>query len=300
LRQQALPREQWELIVVDNASRDPISGTYDLTWHPNGHHIFEGELGLAPARRRGIREATGALLVFVDDDNVLNPDYLSTAKKIALDWPQLGVWGSASIEPEFEQPPPAHMQRYLQYLALRNDKSPRWSSFFSIGESPPVGAGLCVRTEVVHAYLKLYEQPRGIRISGRKGNELGGAEDYEICLVACSLGLGIGQFPTLKLTHLIPKERVSDDYMTKVVEGSHSSISVLMYKWRGEVPASPYGPLNIIWFLRNMLNQRGFDRKMFLARWRGANRARRIIMTLEDDRAGKAAGEPAAPRNGEP
>ena len=51
--------------------------TWDMTWHPNGRHIFEGQLGVAYARQRGMREMSADLLVFVDDDNVLDPNYLA-------------------------------------------------------------------------------------------------------------------------------------------------------------------------------------------------------------------------------
>ena len=47
--------------------------------------------GLTYARLRGIKEASGDLLVFVDDDNVLDPDYLETVQRVAEEKPFLGV-----------------------------------------------------------------------------------------------------------------------------------------------------------------------------------------------------------------
>ena len=44
---------------------------------------FSERLGLTPARLRGIRESRGELLVFVDDDNVLERDYLEVALALA-------------------------------------------------------------------------------------------------------------------------------------------------------------------------------------------------------------------------
>src|SRR5688572_8492222 len=79
LRAQTLPLEKWELLLVDNASAEPLSGRVDLTWHPNARHIHEMSLGLTHARLRGIVEAGAGLLVFVDDDNVLKIDYLEYA-----------------------------------------------------------------------------------------------------------------------------------------------------------------------------------------------------------------------------
>ena len=83
LEAQTLPREKWELILVDNASVSDKAPRPDLSWHPQSRLVYEEELGLTPARLRGIRETTGDLLVFVDDDNVLDPDFLETAVRTA-------------------------------------------------------------------------------------------------------------------------------------------------------------------------------------------------------------------------
>src|SRR3954470_17804241 len=75
LRSQTLPVSDWELLLIDNATPEPLEKTVDLRWHPNGQVIREEQLGLAFARLRGIKESKSDLLVFVDDDNVLEPDY---------------------------------------------------------------------------------------------------------------------------------------------------------------------------------------------------------------------------------
>src|SRR5262245_61510732 len=96
LRNQNLSKDRWELLLVDNASDASLARAWDLSWHANARHAVETEIGLASARMRGIREASSDLLVFVDDDNVLNPDYLSEALRIKSEWPMLGVWGSGA------------------------------------------------------------------------------------------------------------------------------------------------------------------------------------------------------------
>ena len=82
LREQRLPYNQWELVVVDNRSDAPLADRLDLSWHPDFHNVREETLGLTAARLRGIRETTGDLLVFVDDDNVLDVDFLEIALRI--------------------------------------------------------------------------------------------------------------------------------------------------------------------------------------------------------------------------
>lgn len=92
LRGQTLPMEQWELLIIDNASQQPLTAaTWNLSWHPRARIVREEELGLSAARMRGMREAASELLVFVDDDNVLDSDYLAQALSIGSEWPRLGV-----------------------------------------------------------------------------------------------------------------------------------------------------------------------------------------------------------------
>lgn len=127
LEAQTLPRQRWELLLVDNASSDPVASHCDLSWHPHARHIREDELGLAAARLRGIREAAGDLLVFVDDDNLLAENYLQLALEIGAKLPHIGVWGG-QVHPIFEAPPPAWVASYLNLLACREFQFDRWSN----------------------------------------------------------------------------------------------------------------------------------------------------------------------------
>lgn len=238
LRAQTLPLHQWDLILIDNASDRPLAEQFDISWHPHARHVREPELGLAFARRRGIQEAAGSLLVFVDDDNILAPDYLEQALKIAREWPKLGAWGG-SISLECEILPPAHLKRFLPMLALREVDSPRWGNVPHCYDTVPWGAGMCVRAEVGAAYCE-YLRRTAVHVTGRRGKSLTGGEDVEICHVAAGLGYGTGLFPTLSLTHLIPKERLTLRYFIRCTEAGSLSEMLIDYQWRGIMPPSPF------------------------------------------------------------
>ena len=57
LRRQTLSFQRWALLLIDNASNEPLANRFDIGWHPNGRHVREDELGLTPARLRGIAES---------------------------------------------------------------------------------------------------------------------------------------------------------------------------------------------------------------------------------------------------
>jgi glycosyltransferase involved in cell wall biosynthesis len=272
VREQSLPKDSWELIVVDNLSAAPLASNWDLSWHPRARHVLESELGLSAARRRAIKEASSSLLVFADDDNVLDPRYLFEAIKVGNNWPWLGVWGSGAIIPEFEIQPEERVKELLPYLALRDTKVARWSNVLPCPEATPWGAGLCVRSEVGAAYCAYCERSP-VTISGRQGTSLLSGEDVEMCYVASDIGMGIGVFPDLRLTHLIPKERVSLDYLLKVYEGTMISYLLLAYKWHGREPKAK----GLLSLLKNVLLRHGVDRQTYLADRRAATAAKKII-----------------------
>jgi hypothetical protein len=281
LRDQTLSATKWELLLIDNACDIPLAKTWDISWHPNARHIREDELGISVARRKGMQEASADLLIFVDDDNVLERNYLLHAVSIRNDWPILGVWGSGAAIPEFERQPSEHFAPILPYLALRECLSPQWSNVFPCVSATPWGAGMCLTRNVAGAYRK-YNDSSSIQMTSRKGKKsLMCGEDLEICYVACKLGVGMGIFPQLRLTHLIPKERVSREYLLKLYEGTRASIMLLIYKRTGLVPQFPLRPWGLLGALKHLVTKRGIYRHMYLANVRATFAARRVIKNVQ-------------------
>ncbi len=218
LAAQTLPRGQWRLVLVDNASNPPLSASVDLHSHPGAEIVREERLGLTSARLAGFRHASGEVTVLVDDDNVLAPDYLATAMEIAGRNPHLGTWGGV-IAPRFERPELAPPRSLYPLLTLREVASDTWSNDPDHHASTPWGAGLCVRREVAAAYAaSLENNPRGLELD-LQGSRLLYGGDTDIAYTGCRLGLGKGVFGALRVEHLIPAERCSARYLERVAEG---------------------------------------------------------------------------------
>ncbi len=277
LRGQTLPLTDWELLLIDNASTEPLSQRVDLAWHPHARIVREDRLGVAIARARGFSESCGELVVMVDDDNVLDPGYLEQGLKIAAEWPQLGAWGGSCV-PEFEVPPPEHLRPYLWLLALREVEEPRWTLQWSDQDAEPWGAGMCIRRRAALAYAE-QQAHAPFRITGRTGNTFstGSGEDTEICYVVCSLGLGMGIFPSLRLVHMIPRQRLDEQHLVRIAESVNISSMLLFLKWAGQRPASPFAPLALSRLVKGLLFRRGVDRRMAWATYHAKVVVRRII-----------------------
>jgi glycosyltransferase involved in cell wall biosynthesis len=227
LRAQTLPMAEWELLVIDNASRSPVAASVNLTWHPNARHVKEEVLGLTPARLRGIQEAQGQVLVFVDDDSLLESSYLEIAMDIAKSRPELGCWGAGCIQAEYEKPPPEWLAAYDDALAIRRLDRDMWANITALNRSLPFGVGMCLRREVAARYASLCEEDDLRRSLDRSGDSLASCGDTDIGMLSCALGMGTASFAGMKITHLIPESRTTLEYMARLIEGKAASEVVL-------------------------------------------------------------------------
>jgi glycosyltransferase involved in cell wall biosynthesis len=227
LAQQSLSLDQWEYLLIDNASSPEKTPKVDLSWHSQARMIREENLGLTPARLRGIRETRGDLLVFVDDDNVIDRNFLEEALRVAKEKPFLGSW-SGQCRPRFDEPPPEWTRRYWGNLVIREFDTDMWSNMPRLPQTMPCGAGLCIRRAVAQRYLALHESGDRKRFQfDRIADSLVSGGDNDLAACACDLGMGVGLISALKLTHLIPPERVTLGYLVKLAEGIYFSAVIL-------------------------------------------------------------------------
>jgi glycosyltransferase involved in cell wall biosynthesis len=181
--------------------------------------VREETLGLTHARVRGIKESAGELIVFLDDDNVAAPDYLEKALDVSRKWPILGVWGG-DISARFDVTPEQWTRPYWMLLAIAPAKRDTWTNC----GSTPVGAGMCLRASVARRWLEILQRdPLRLQL-GRIGAKLTSCDDGDIGRTAIKMGLGSGQFTNLKLTHLIPPNRLQEPYLLRLAEAMANSV----------------------------------------------------------------------------
>ena len=232
LRSQTLAVERWELIVVDNASRSPIPA--DLSWHPAARVLREESVGLTLARLCGFRAASAGVFVLVDDDNVLGPDYLTSALEIAAAWPLIGAWGG-QCAPRFEREPAEWTRVHWDLLGIREFAKDMWSNVLGVNQPVPIGAGMCVRRAVAEHYMELLAKNPIRATLDRASDRLMSCGDTDLALASCDLGLGTGLFVKLRLTHLMPAQRLEDGYLRELARGIAYS-EVILASFRGLAP----------------------------------------------------------------
>ena len=238
LKAQTICPQIWELLIIDNASSNDWLQKVGFEWHPRVRVVFEEVLGIGFARERGILESTSPLILFVDDDNILAPNYIENVLQIDREFPWIGTWGG-SIEPIFDCTPEEWTVPFWRMLAIRSVLVDQWSNVLHQHDTTPVTAGMAVRRSVALRYIVKRQQDSRRRVLGRTGKDgFLGCEDTDLAFTACELGLGMGVFARLNLTHLIPKSRLEERYLLRLWEGTAASLIILDALW-GKATAFP-------------------------------------------------------------
>lgn len=79
------PNMSWEYLVIDNGSRDTTPDLLATHAWPEGwtvRVVREEKLGLSNARNRAIAEARGEYIIFMDDDETADPDWLCAFERL--------------------------------------------------------------------------------------------------------------------------------------------------------------------------------------------------------------------------
>ncbi len=226
---QNLDKSKWTLAIIDNNSPSPVS---EIDWIQNMgiRVIVEKVQGLAAARACATEAAEGEILVFVDDDNILDPSYLAEVEKTFKD-PSIAII-SGHILPEYVATPESWFNAFEEMVAIRRlagdslilSEKPVHSSTF------PIGAGMAIRYQLMVDYYNDDITKKNF-IEGRKGNALSSCEDLDLDLYALYRGKKIGVNPKLKLIHIIPPNRTTVSYISKLALASLKSSAFVNAKW---------------------------------------------------------------------
>lgn len=170
--------------------------------------------GLSWARKKGIEEANSDILVFVDDDNVLDRDYLKNALAFMQSYAEVGVMGGRNL-PIFEVTPPDWFADGIAPIGCHDFGDQSEIFTWSHGQrvyppKAPVGAGMVFRRETVKSWLASVGKSG---VSDRKGADLSSAGDCDMVLHALASGWSVAYSPELLLHHLIPQGRLTQQYL---------------------------------------------------------------------------------------
>lgn len=122
IEQQSVSRNVYEVLVVDNNSSDDtqsvLSAKRDL--YPNLRVFLQQKPGAAATRNVGIREATGDIVLFIDDDIFADPNLIETHLEYHKANPRSSIIGA--VESPWDQTNDPFL-RYLRDKGIFNPYS---------------------------------------------------------------------------------------------------------------------------------------------------------------------------------
>jgi glycosyltransferase involved in cell wall biosynthesis len=203
----------WEILVIDNASTDR---TPELVREFSGRHpelavrlVDEPRLGQGYARQRGISEAGHDAILFVDDDNWLEADYLAILAETLHRHPEIAALGGTSSAC-CEGPAPAWLSKYQGWYALTGIPENRVAL---IEEKFLWTAGAAFRRSAL-------ERANGLGLplllSGRRGDTLDGGEDHEMCHLVRLAGGRLFRHTGMHFRHYLPARRLTWAYLRRL------------------------------------------------------------------------------------
>ena len=197
----------WQVLIVDNNSKDETRQVAESFCRRDPSHfryVFEAQQGKSFALNRGIREASGEMLAFIDDDIIVEPAWLFELTKPLMEAQWAGTGGRVYLPKDFS--PPSWMaiegnQSLLSILAL-----------FDLGSvahplpKPPIGNNMAFRKQVFAKY-------GGFRtdLGPTPGSEIR-YEDTEFGSRVMNGGEQILYVPSAVVRHAVEERRLKKGY----------------------------------------------------------------------------------------
>ena len=207
-------KEGWEIVLVNNNSTDHTAAECERfvkEYKPkNYRYVVETQQGLSFARNRGIAEAKGDWLVFLDDDAMVGADYIANLQNHLNQHPEAGAFGG-QIEPFFEDGEPDWYSKWSMGFVSAIDRGENVHAFPA--NKFPIGANMGVRREVIEKVGDFNTE------LGRTGNNLLAGEEKDLFNRIREAGYEILYFPNIGVKHCIPGKRTTKEFVMRLAEG---------------------------------------------------------------------------------
>lgn len=210
---QTYSNNDYEIVVIDNNSTDNTALTcksvQEKYTEKNFRYFKEENQGFSFALNRGIKEAMGEYLIFIDDDETIDAEYLERLDKYTKDLPgNIKLFGTPVI-PVYEIAEPKWMSHFTQRLI---------GGYFNQGKSvKQLDAKNYPGTGHTIIKKELYEKYGYYNTElGRKGTSLIGAEDKDMFNRLKNNNVICYYLPDIPIYHHIPAYKMTDDFFNRL------------------------------------------------------------------------------------
>ncbi|MCM1531588.1 MAG: glycosyltransferase [Bacteroides sp.] len=209
------PYDRYEVVLVNNKSTDATAEecTRFNRDYPqvDFRYFVELQQGLSYARNRGIAESRGEVLIFLDDDAFVCPDYLQKMQRYLEQYPEMRAFGG-KIDPYYESGvAPEWMSKWSYSWVSALDKGKKVCTFKN--KEFPIGANMGM-------YRALMDECGGFNTNlGRTGSNLMGGEEKDLFNRLRAFGYALFYLPEISVEHCIPASRLTRDFIGRLATG---------------------------------------------------------------------------------
>lgn len=202
----------FELIIVDNNSADETKSLKDFSIKDNEYkYLVEMKPGLSAARNKALREFTGDLICFLDDDVIVQPNFIASLLKISKrPLVEIGIIGArVKLPKELKESNFLKKYRFISPSVFPEHDYGSFAKKYPFQEQAkfmenPIGACFLMSRDVVDS-LSMFNENIGVGAK-KFGETL--HEDTEFFRRAMNQGISLEYSPELCVEHPLDDDRL--------------------------------------------------------------------------------------------
>lgn len=197
------PKDQFEVILVDNnpgnPGKIPLAEKREM---PKLKMVFEESPGLSRSRNKGINESSGGYIAFIDDDALIEENYLSVAQKAIRNHPEISIFGGPIYPYYLDDKPGWFKDEYEARNWGEKERILKRGETFS-------GSNMIIKRELFARFGKF-------RTSlGMKAQALILGEETDLFTRLKKKGIELLYLPDMKVNHLVQRDKMTVTYQLK-------------------------------------------------------------------------------------
>lgn len=216
LARQTAASDRYEIVIVDNASTDgtDVICRSFVEAHPGLHttYVTERQPGLSHARNRGMAEAKGHVVTYIDDDAVATPELVDSVSAFFRTHADAVAVGGRVLA-TFEEDRPRWFNRFSASLFFSHYDPGARPFRYTRRRGYPIGCNMTIRADVLR-------RANGFDTRlGRLGANGIGAEEKALFSRLIEWDLPFYYDPAQVVHHLIDRSRTEPPYLRELALG---------------------------------------------------------------------------------
>ena len=196
----------WEVLVVNNNSTDDTEAVVrNYVGRLPIRSVFEGVPGKSRAANRAVQEASGELVLWTDDDVLVDEQWLTEYVAAARRFPEASFFGG-TVDPWFESAAPNWVLQNIDLLSEPYALTQHGTNIVALDQQAVVGANMALRLDALRRF------PFDASL-GPTGSRALRGEETDLLARMREAGLSGMWVGSARVRHFVASERMQSSYL---------------------------------------------------------------------------------------